>query len=209
LYSRYSEQILDLRGLLVIVGGLIGAVLLGYNHRQIIRIAHNYFRNVIETVENTVIEAEDRTIVVAVGGVRMGRLITYALELARAQSRTTGIPYKQIVVFHMTKTVRRESVYKVTRDSMRPAGVEGNIVRVHTELTQLAPSDMSLYLAVVPNHHEELDNLHAAMEELVDFHARHGFKGHIVLIGDYGVSQQEYEDLQNRLVGSTLVTVPV
>jgi hypothetical protein len=139
----------------------------------------------------------------------MGRLITYALELARAQSRTTGIPYKQIVVFHMTKTVRRESVYNVTRDSMRPAGVEGNIVRVHTELTQLAPSDMSLYLAVVPNHHEELDNLHAAMEELVDFHARHGFKGHIVLIGDYGVSQQEYEDLQNRLVGSTLVTVPV
>lgn len=209
LYDRYAEQILDLRALLVSVASLIGFVLLSYNHRQIIRSSYHYLRRVLDTVENEEIEAEDRTIVVAVGGVRMGTLISSAISLARAQSRTTGIPYRQLVVFHMTDSVRREYVYHVTRDALRPAGVEGNIVRVHTELTRVAPKDLKTYLAVVPNRHRHLDNLHAAMEELVAFHERHGFKGHIVVIGDYEVSDDEREELQARLVGSTLVTVPV
>lgn len=209
LYDRYSEQILDLRSLLASVASLIGIVLLSYNHRQIIRVGYQYFRRVLETVENEEIEAEDRTIVVAVGGVRMGSLLNAAISLARAQSRTTGIPYRQLVVFHMTDSVRREYVYHVTRDALRPAGVEGNIVRVHTELARSAPQDLKTYLALVPNRHRDLDNLHAAMEELVDFHERHGFKGHIVVIGDYGVSDDEREELQTRLEGSTLVTVPV
>lgn len=209
LYDRYAEQILDLRALLVSVASLIGFVLLSYNHRQIIRSGYHYLRRVLDTVENEEIETEDRTIVVAVGGVRMGSLLSSAISLARAQSRTTGIPYRQLVVFHMTDSVRREYVYHVTRDALRPAGVEGNIVRVHTELTRLAPKDLKTYLAVVPNRHRQLDNLHAAMEELVAFHERHGFKGHIVVIGDYGVSDDEREELQARLEGSTLVTVPV
>jgi hypothetical protein len=47
------------------------------------------------------------------------------------------------------------------------------------------------------------------MDELVDFHQRHGFRGHIVLIGDYGIQEADKEDLQRRLVGSTLLPVPV
>jgi amino acid transporter len=209
LYDRYSEQIMDLRSLLVTMVLIIGLVLLSYNHRQIVRAAHRYYRRIIETVESEEIETEDRTIVLAVGGARMRGLVRHAIELARAQSRTTKIPYRQIVVFHMTQSVRREYVYKVTRDSVRPVGVEGNIVRIHTELTELAPDDITLYLALVPNHHEDLDVLHAAIEELVAFHERHGFKGHIVMIGDYAISPEEVEVLQARIPESTLVAVPV
>ncbi len=209
LWTRYREQFLDLRSLLLTVIVAVILVLLSYNHRQIIRSAYNYFRRVIETVESQEIETQDRTIVVAVGGARVGRLIQNAISLARAQSRTTGIPYRQIVVFHMSNSVRREYVYRVTADSLRPAALEGNIVRIHTEMTELAPEDITMYLAVVPNRHPDLDNLHAAMEELVAFHERHGFKGHIVMIGDYGVTPEDIAILQERLEGSTLVTVPV
>jgi hypothetical protein len=144
--------------------------------------------------------------------VRIGGLIHNSIALARAQSRTTGIPYRQVVVFHMTKQVRREYVYRVDKDSMRPAGVEGNIVRIHTELTELAPPDMKMFLALVPlpgGDKAQLDRLHMAMDALVAFHERHGFKGHIVMIGDYGVSEDDRRELQERLEGSTLVTVPV
>lgn len=209
LYDRYSEQIIDLRSLLLFVVVLVGMVLLSYNHRQIIRATYGYLRRVLDTVENEEIEAEDRTIVVAVGGVRMSGLINAGIRLARAQSATTKIPYRQLVVFHMTDAVKREYVYNVDRHSLRPAGVEGNVVRIHTQLTELAPSDMKTYLALVPNEHRELDSLHAAMEQLVDFHLRHGFKGHMVVIGDYGLSDLDRETLQERLEGSTLVTVPV
>lgn len=209
LYERYAEQIRDLRTLLISVALLVGVVLLGYNHRKLIRLAHQYLRRTIETVEGEAIETEDRTIVVAVGGVRIGGLIQNGIALARAQSRTTGIPYRQIVVFHMTKQVRREYVYRVEKDSMRPAGVEGNIVRIHTELTELSPPDMKMFLALVPTPPGDKDRLHTAMDALVAFHERHGFKGHIVMIGDYGVSEEDRRELQERLEGSTLVTVPV
>jgi hypothetical protein len=209
LYDRYSQQILELRELLITVLVVVGIVLVSYNHRPIVRATYNYFRRVIETVEGGEIETEDRTIVVAVGGARIGDLLRQSLALARAQSRVTGIPYRQIVVFHMTKTVRREYVYRVTRESLRPAGVQGNVVRIHTELAELAPDDLKIYLAVVPNSHPELDNLHAAMEELIAFHERHGFRGHIVMIGDYGVGEDDKRRLQERLQGSTLVAVPV
>lgn len=211
LYDRYSEQILDLRTLLGTVAVLVGLVLLSYNHRPLIRAAYQYFRRVIETVEGDAIETEDRTIVVAVGGVRIGSLLRKSFELARAQSRTTGIPYQQVVVFHMTKQVRREYVYRVGKDSIRPAGVEGNIVRIHTELTELAPGDLNLFLALVPPPEDSdgKDRLHEAMDALVGFHARHGFHGHIVMIGDYGVSDEDQRELGERLKPSTLVTVPV
>ncbi|MCA9712067.1 MAG: hypothetical protein KDK70_39895, partial [Myxococcales bacterium] len=211
LYSRYAEQIRSLQVLLTAVAVLVGLVLLSYNHRPLIRAGYRYFRRVIETVEGDAIETGERTIVVAVGGVRMGRLIHHAVELARAQSRTTGIPYTQVVVFHMTRSVGREYVYKVSRDSMRPAGIEGNAIRIHTELTEMAPPDLSTYLALVPQLPDSTskNRLHLAMDALVDFHERHGFRGHIVMIGDYGVSEQEVAQLQERLEGSTLVTAPV
>jgi amino acid transporter len=209
LYDQYSEQILDLRSLLVTMALLVGAVLLSYNHRPIIRALHSYFRRTVETVEGEAIETGERTIVVAVAGVRMTRMLEQAIGLARAQSRTTGIPYTQIVVFHMTATVSREYVYRVERASLRPAGVEGNIVRIHTELTERAPEDLRLFLALVPNRHRELPDVEAAIEELSDFHERHGFRGHIVMIGDYGVSEEQQARLQDKLEGSTLVAVPV
>lgn len=209
LYDRYAEQIRDLRVLLLIVAVLVGLVLLWHNHRRLLRAGHQYFRRVIETVEGDAIETDDRTIVVAVGGVRIGQLLTRSLELARAQSATTGIPYKQVVVFHMTRQVRREYVYRVSKDSMRPAGVEGNVVRIHTELTELAPTDINLFLALVPMPDQGGDRLHMAMDALVAFHGRHGFHGHIVMIGDYGVSSEDQRTLSERLQPSTLVTVPV
>lgn len=209
LYDQYAEQIKDLRTLLVSVGLLVGLVLLSYNHRPLLRAAHQYFRRVIETVEGDEIETSERTIVVAVGGVRIGRLMHHAIALARAQSRTTGIPYKQIVVFHMTRQVRREYVYKVAPQSLRPAGVEGNVVRIHTELTELAPPDMTMFLALVPMPENGGTRLHMAMDALVAFHEGHDFAGHVVMIGDYGVSEEDRDALQERLAPSTLVTVPV
>lgn len=210
LYSRYAEQIRSLQVLLSTVALLVGAVLLSYNHRQLIRAGYRYFRRVIETVEGDAIETGERTIVVAVGGVRMRGLIGQAVALARAQSRTTGIPYTQVVVFHMSRSVGREYVYRVAPDSMRPAGIEGNAIRIHTELTELSPSDLKMFLALVPQGKDESQSrLHQAMDALVAFHERHGFRGHIVMIGDYGVSEDDVQDLQARLHGSTLVTVPV
>ena len=211
LYDRYAEQILELRTLLGTVAVVVVLVLLSYNHRPLMRAAYQYFRRVIETVEGDEIETEDRTIVVAVGGVRIGRLLRQSFELARAQSRTTGIPYQQVVVFHMTKQVRREYVYRVSKDSLRPAGVEANVVRIHTELTELAPTDINLFLALVPppEDSESTNRLHMAMDALVGFHARHGFHGHIVMIGDYAVTDEDQRQLQERLKPSTLVTVPV
>jgi len=209
LYDRFGEQIRDLRALLVAAAIAVGAILLGYNHRPLLRAVHSYFRRVIDTVEGEALETEDRTIVVAVGGVRIGRLLHHAIEVARAQGKASGIPYRQVVVFHMTKTVQREVVYKVTRDSMRPSSIEGNVIRVHTEITEIVPPDITMYLVLVPNRHADKNTLHAAMDELVDFHERHGFRGHIVIIGDYGVSEDEKAELQRRLAGSTLLPVPV
>lgn len=210
LYSRYAEQMRSLQALLSSVALAVGLVLLSYNHRQLIRAGYRYFRRVIETVEGDAIETGERTIVVAVGGVRMRGLIQQAVALARAQSRTTGIPYTQVVVFHMTKSVGREYVYRVAHDSMRPAGIEGNAIRIHTEITELAPSDLKMFMALVPQGKDEgRSRLHQAMDALVRFHERHGFRGHIVMIGEYGVSEKDVQELQTRLQGSTLVTVPV
>ena len=209
LYDRFGAQIRDLRTLLVSAAIAVGAILLGYNHRPLLRAIHSYFRRVIDTVESDALETEDRTIVVAVGGVRIGRLLHHAVEIARAQGKASGIPYRQIVVFHMTRTVQREAVYRVTRDSIRPSSIEGNVIRVHTEITEIVPPDITMYLALVPNLHMEKDTLHAAMDELVAFHERHGFRGHIVIIGDYGISDADKAELQRRMSGSTLLPVPV
>lgn len=203
------EHIGELQTLVTLVLGVVVLVLLSYNHRTLLRAAYRYFRRVIESVESTAIETQDRTVVVAVGGVRIGRLITKAIDLARQQSRTTGIPYRQIVVFHMTKAVRTEYIYKITRDAIRPEGIEGSTVRIFTELTEYAPEDMTMYLAVVPNKSQEQNTLRAAMDMLVDFHERHNFRGHMVMIGTYGVRQADIEELQTRLEGSTLVPVPL
>lgn len=210
LYTRYAEQIRSLQALLSTVAVLVGLVLLSYNHRPLIRAGYRYFRRVVETVEGGAIESGERTIVVAVGGVRMGRLIQQAVALARAQSRTTGIPYQQIVVFHMSRAVGREYVYRVASDSLRPAGIEGNAVRIHTELTELVPDDINMFLALVPQRGDSSrGRLHQAMDALVEFHGRHGFRGHIVMIGNYGVTDEQVRTLQQRLEGSTLVSVDV
>ncbi|RMG98685.1 MAG: amino acid permease [Deltaproteobacteria bacterium] len=210
LYIQYAEEIEDLKNLLVTVMAVVVLVLLGYNHRQILRAGYQYFRRVVESVETTEIESEDRTIVVAVGGVRIGDLLRKAVALAKAQSQTTGIPYRQLVVFHMTDSVRQEVVYRVTRDALRPSGIEGNAVRIFTELTQLDPGDMKIYLALVPPVTKEpRDTLRRAVETLVDFHERHGFRGHIVMFGDYGVGDDVKRELAERLEGSTLVWAPV
>ncbi|MCA9657594.1 MAG: amino acid permease [Myxococcales bacterium] len=203
------EHIGELQTLVTLVLLMVAAVLLAYNHRTILRAAHRYYRRVVESVESTAIETQDRTIVVAVGGVRIGQLITKAIDLARMQSKVTGIPYRQIVVFHMTKSVRTEYIYKISRDSIRPDGIEGNTIRIFTELTEYAPADMTMYLAVVPNLSKAQNTLQAALDTLVEFHERHRFKGHIVMVGTYGVRQSDLDELQERLEGSTLVPVPL
>src|SRR5690606_11386258 len=115
-----------------------------------LRAAHSYFRRVIETVESTEIETEDRTVVVAVGSVRIGRLLENAINLAAIQSKVTGIPYRQLVVFHMSDAVSGEHVYQVERETIRPAGLAPDAVRIFTQLTEVAPPEMRTYLAIVP-----------------------------------------------------------
>lgn len=210
MYGTYTGEIGELRTLFGLVAiGVVG-VLLMYNHRPLLRAAHAYYRRVIETVESTAIETEDRTVVVAVGSVRIGRLIENGIALARMQGRTTGIPYRQLVVFHMSTQVSGEHVYAVDRDSLRPAYLAPNAVRIFTQLTEIAPPDMKVYLALVPPVRPDgADDLGTALDTLVDFHDRHNFKGHMVLVGTYGVRHEEFETLQERLEGSTLVPVPL
>jgi amino acid transporter len=210
MYASYKGEIGELRTLVVMVlVGVIGVLLL-YNHRPLLRAAHTYYRRVIETVESTAIETEDRTVVVAVGSVRVGRLIENGIALARMQSKTTGIPYRQMVVFHMSSAVDSEQVYQVDRDSIRPAYLATDAVRIFTQLTEIAPSDMRVYLALVPPlQPDKPSDLNSALDTLVDFHDRHKFKGHMVLVGTYGVRHEEFDRLQERLHGSTLIPVPL
>ncbi|PCC66905.1 Amino acid transporter [Nannocystis exedens] len=211
LWAASSSHLEELRTLVWVVLVLVGTVVLVYNHRPLIRAGYRYVRRVLETVESTVIDPQQRTVVVAVGGVRVGRLVSKAIDLAHQQSRTTGIPYRQVVVFHMTKGVRSEFVYRITQDSIRPEGIEGTTVRIFTELTEIAPKDLDLYLALVPHkqtpQHKSL--LHAAFDALVRFHEAHSFKGHMIMIGTYGVKPADIEELQTRLKDTTLVPVPL
>jgi amino acid transporter len=208
MYASYTGEIGELRTLVVMVlVGVIGVLLL-YNHRPLLRAAHTYYRRVIETVESTAIETEDRTVVVAVGSVRIGRLIENGIQLARMQSKTTGIPYRQMVVFHMSSAVKGEQIYEVDRESIRPAYLATDAVRIFTQLTEIAPPDMRVYLALVPPvDASSKGDLTAALDTLVDFHDRHKFKGHMVLVGTYGVRHDEFDRLQERLQGSTLIPV--
>lgn len=214
MWTGSLKSVGDLRLMFTTVAVLVGAVVLVHNHRPLIRAGYRYFRRVLETVESTVIDPQQRTIVVAVGGVRVGRLITKAIDLARQQGRTTGIPYRQVVVFHMTRSVRSEFVYRVTPDAIRPEGIEGNVTRLFTELTEVAPNDMDLYLALAPDKSAKQGTqhkgpLHAALDALVAFHERHAFKGHIIMMGTYGVKQSDIDELQDRLKGTILVPVPL
>ncbi len=209
MYGTYTGEMGELRTLVgLVLVGVVG-VLLMYNHRPLLRGAHQYYQRVIETVESTAIETEDRTIVVAVGSVRIGRLIEKAVAVGRMQSKTTGIPYRQLVVFHMSEAVRSESVYRVQRDSIRPAGLATDAVRIFTTLTEVAPEEMAVYLAIVPPPASGTTDLSGALDALVEFHNRHEFRGHMVLVGTYGVKAGELERLQSRLEGSTLVPVPL
>ncbi|MFV8756754.1 APC family permease [Nannocystaceae bacterium ST9] len=209
MYGTYTGEMGELRTLVMLVlVGVVGVLLL-YNHRPLLRGAHQYYRRVVETVESTAIETEDRTIVVAVGSVRIGRLIEKAVAVGKMQSKTTGIPYRQLVVFHMSDAVRIESVYRVERDSIRPAGLATDAVRIFTTLTEVAPDEMAVYLAIVPPPKSGTSDLSGALDALVEFHDRHNFRGHMVLVGTYGVKAEELERLQGRLEGSTLVPVPL
>ncbi|KIG12581.1 Amino acid permease [Enhygromyxa salina] len=210
MYISYSGEIGELRTLVgIVMAGVVGVILL-YNHRPLMRAMHSYYRRVIETVESTAIETEDRTVVVAVGSVRIGRLIENAIALAKMQSKTTGIPYRQLVVFHMSSAVTGEHVYEINRSTIRPAKLANGAVRIFTKLTEVAPADMRVYLAIVPPITPGgSDHLSAALDTLVDFHNRHNFTGHMVLVGTHGVKHEEYERLQQRLDGSTLIPVPL
>ena len=211
LWAASRTHLDELQTLVWVVLVLVGLVVLVYNHRPLIRGGYRYVRRVLETVESTVIDPQQRTVVVAVGGVRVGRLVSKAIDLARQQSRTTGIPYRQVVVFHMTKNVRSEFVYRITQDSIRPEGIEGSAVRIFTELTEIVPKDLDLYLALVPHRQNSghKSTLHAALDALVNFHEQHSFKGHMIMIGTYGVKPSDIEDLQTRLKDTTLVPVPL
>ncbi len=215
MYSTYRGDISELRLLVTLVVLLIAGVLLVYNHRPLVRKGYQYFRRVVETVEPEVIESEDRTVVVAVGGVRIGKLIEKALAVAQRQSTAAGIPYRQLVVFHMTPQVSREAVYRVSRDAVRPVGVEGNAVRIFTQLSEMVPDDIRAYLALVPPPRDEelpegsKGNLHKALAALVRFHDSHNFAGHIVMVGTYGVAGKDLSELQSLLKESTLVPVPL
>ena len=111
----------------------------------------------------------------------------------------------------MTKNVRSEFVYRITQDSIRPEGIEGSAVRIFTELTEIVPKDLDLYLALVPHRQNSghKSTLHAALDALVNFHEQHSFKGHMIMIGTYGVKPSDIEDLQTRLKDTTLVPVPL
>ena len=213
MYATYAGELGELRTLVTLVALSVGGVLLLYNHRQLLRLGWSYFRRVIETVESTAIDIEDRTVVVAVGGVRIGSLLQQALALARSQSKATSIPYRQLVAFHVTPTVKRELVYKITPDAVRPAGIDGSAVRIFSRLCELAEDaggDLTIYLALVPpKTSAAADSLHAALEALVEFHERHDFRGHMVLVGNHGLTDADLGDLQVRLEGSTLVPVPL
>lgn len=211
LWAASRRYLDELQALVWVVLVLFGLVVLVYNHRPLIRGGYRYVRRVLETVESTVIDPQQRTVVVAVGGVRVGRLMTKAIELARQQGKTTGIPYRQVVVFHMTKSVRSEFVYRITADSIRPEGIEGPAVRIFTELTEIVPKDLDLYLALVPHRQTPAhkSTLHAALDALVQFHEQHAFKGHVIMIGTYGVKPADIEDLQARLRDTILVPVPL
>lgn len=208
--TSYSGELGELRTLVTIVALGVAGVILMYNHRPLIRFAHGYFNRVIDTVEATAIETEDRTVVVAVGSVRVGRLVEKGIALAAMQSRVTGIPYRQMVVFHMSTQVDGEHVYAIARDSVRPASLAPDAVRIFTKLTELVPPDLKMYLAVVPpTDPAERDDLKAALDSLVAFHDAHNFRGHMVVIGTYGVEPERVEELDARLEGSTLVPIPL
>ena len=67
MYSTYRGDIGELRTLVLLVFAGVLLVLLLFNHRTLIRQVHRYLRRVVDTVESTEIETEDRTAVVAVG----------------------------------------------------------------------------------------------------------------------------------------------
>ncbi|TPV92290.1 MAG: amino acid permease [Myxococcales bacterium FL481] len=213
MYATYRGELGELRTLVTLVMLSVGGVLLLYNHRQLLRAAFGYVRRVIETVESNAIDIEDRTVVVAVGGARNIKLLQHGLALARSQSRATQIPYRQLVAFHVTPLVKREVVYKVTPDSLRPAGIQGSAVRIFTQLTELAQSaagEITVYLALVPPEAGAGDDhLRVALDALVSFHQRHDFRGHMVLVGSHGLSDDDMGALQARLEGSTLVPIPL
>ena len=173
------------------------------------RAAHRYFRRVVETVEEAALETSDDTIIVAVGGARLGRLIQTATQRAREHGKEEGRSFRRLVAFHMTPSVTVEHVYRVDRDSLRPAGLPTDTVRIFTELTQLVTPDLVTYLVLAPNPTPEKSGLEAAMNALVAFHDRHNLSGHLFMIGDYGLAPEEKDALGERLHGSPLIAVPV
>jgi hypothetical protein len=60
-----------------------------------------------------------------------------------------------------------------------------------------------------PLEPDKPSDLTAALHTLFDFHDRHKFKGHMVLVGTHGVRHEEFDRLQERLQGSTLIPVPL
>jgi len=165
---------------------------------------------VIETVELAQDEAEGRTVVVAVGRVHAPALIDYAIKLATAQSKAAGIPYQQLVVFHLSDAVTGEQIHRVERGAARPSQLVADADPSFTALSELAPAGMRSYLVVVPPVDGSVGaGLAAAVDALVDFQERHRFTGHMVLVGARGDEGDPLGSLIERLDGSTLIPVPL
>jgi hypothetical protein len=169
----------------------------------------------MESDEFVEIEAEGRTVIVAVGGGHAAdhaaaQLIEYGIKLASAQSKAAGIPYRQLVVFHLTEAVTGEQLHLVERGGPRPSELVAEALPIFSVLRELAPPDMRVYLALVPPvAGSEGLGLRAAVDALVEFHQRHRFEGHMVLIGVRELHSEALDSLAERLEGSTLIPVPI
>ncbi len=211
MYSTYRGDIGELRTLVLLVSAGVGVVLLLFNHRTIMRRVYGYFRRVVDTVEPTAIETQDRTAVVAVGEVRYRRILDYAFKTAKAQGIASGRPYRQLVAFHMTPDVKRETIYEVVEDGVRPAGIPAGIVRIYSDLSRMTTPGVRSYLVLMPpdEAYDERRGVEQALAALGDFHERHEFRGHLVFVGSWNLRHEDVERLNERLHGSTLVTVPL
>ena len=176
MYSTYRGDIGELRTLVLLVFAGVLLVLLLFNHRTLIRQVHRYLRRVVDTVESTEIETEDRTAVVAVGEVRYRTTLDYAFKTARAQGVASGRPYGQLVAFHMTPDVSAETIYEVAPDGVRPAGIPAGVVRIYSDLARMATPGMRCYLALVPPlDAQDGGAAPAGAGALAAFHERHEF----------------------------------
>lgn len=132
----------------------------------------------------------------------VARLLTQATALARAQSETTGIPYRQIVLFSMQGT---EPTVQRVRPGTPASGTPLRRDMLATAET-MVPPDFALYLVTVPSE-RPLPDVRDVLLRLALFQEESGVRGHIVLLGR-DVPAELYGELQSRLAGATIIAMP-